>query len=278
MGARYYDPKLARFISADTIVPKPFYPISLNRYAYAYNNPIILKDLDGHDPNNYWSSYYWDNSYYYSNNNYYNYTYSYSSYPSSSYVISSGLINNYPSSRVNNYVDLSDSYRSSSSMLYINNSSINDNIWCSCLSDNSISTYVDSRYGNNESSWYSGNNSINNRDSFDSNQGVIGVRGGVPMVYDSETRQYTLSPYDGSSEAFNRAVGGVLAAHSLALSVALPSIAGYSVFLETGSWFWSGLTYDASTILINTIYDQPSDFPVYRWFVIPDAINPSPVW
>jgi RHS repeat-associated protein len=47
-GARYYDPKLARFISADTIVPLPFYPISLNRYAYAYNNPIILKDLDGH--------------------------------------------------------------------------------------------------------------------------------------------------------------------------------------------------------------------------------------
>jgi RHS repeat-associated protein len=48
-GARYYDPKLARFISADTIVPMPFYPISLNRYAYCYNNPVILRDLDGHE-------------------------------------------------------------------------------------------------------------------------------------------------------------------------------------------------------------------------------------
>jgi RHS repeat-associated protein len=48
-GARYYDPKLARFISADTIVPEPFYPQSLNRYAYCANNPVILRDLDGHD-------------------------------------------------------------------------------------------------------------------------------------------------------------------------------------------------------------------------------------
>ncbi|RJQ49599.1 MAG: hypothetical protein C4538_02020 [Nitrospiraceae bacterium] len=48
MGARYYDPKLGRFISADTIVPEPFYPQSLNRYAYAYNNPVMLRDLDGH--------------------------------------------------------------------------------------------------------------------------------------------------------------------------------------------------------------------------------------
>jgi RHS repeat-associated protein len=48
-GARYYDPKLARFISADTIVPEPFYPQSLNRYAYCINNPIILRDLDGHE-------------------------------------------------------------------------------------------------------------------------------------------------------------------------------------------------------------------------------------
>jgi RHS repeat-associated protein len=47
-GARYYDPKLARFISADTIVPMPFYPQSLNRYAYCINNPIVLRDLDGH--------------------------------------------------------------------------------------------------------------------------------------------------------------------------------------------------------------------------------------
>jgi RHS repeat-associated protein len=49
MGARYYDPKLARFISADTIVPLPFYPQSLNRFSYTYNNPIVLRELDGHD-------------------------------------------------------------------------------------------------------------------------------------------------------------------------------------------------------------------------------------
>lgn len=48
-GARYYDPKLARFISADTIVPLPFYPQSFNRYAYAYNNPIVILDLNGHE-------------------------------------------------------------------------------------------------------------------------------------------------------------------------------------------------------------------------------------
>jgi RHS repeat-associated protein len=48
MGARYYDPKLARFISADTIVPFPFYPQSLNRFSYTLNNPIVLRELDGH--------------------------------------------------------------------------------------------------------------------------------------------------------------------------------------------------------------------------------------
>ncbi|MBI4681063.1 MAG: RHS repeat-associated core domain-containing protein [Nitrospirae bacterium] len=73
-GARYYDPRLARFISADTIVPRPFYPQSLNRYAYAYNNPIILKDIDGHEPGDYWETWeYWygdlNHNYYDCNNN-----------------------------------------------------------------------------------------------------------------------------------------------------------------------------------------------------------------
>jgi len=59
-GARYYDPKLARFTSADTIVPIPFYPQTYNRYAYAYNNPIVLRDLDGHEPEDYWDTWnYW---------------------------------------------------------------------------------------------------------------------------------------------------------------------------------------------------------------------------
>ncbi len=110
-----------RFISADTIVPKPFYPISLNRYAYAYNNPIILKDLDGHDPNDYWNSYYWDYSYNSYQNTYYNYySYSYSNYSYNNYSYSS----NYSSSSYNSYWDNSSwnsSYNSSSEGLgYVN--------------------------------------------------------------------------------------------------------------------------------------------------------------
>ncbi|MFZ3254258.1 MAG: RHS repeat-associated core domain-containing protein, partial [Syntrophales bacterium] len=49
-GARYYDPSIGRFISADTIVPNPSYPQSLNRYSYGYNNPIIYTDPNGHNP------------------------------------------------------------------------------------------------------------------------------------------------------------------------------------------------------------------------------------
>ena len=33
-GARYYDPKIGRFISPDTIVPDPMNPQSFNRYSY----------------------------------------------------------------------------------------------------------------------------------------------------------------------------------------------------------------------------------------------------
>mgnify|MGYP001600812842 CR=1 FL=1 len=47
-GARYYDPRLGRFISADTIVPEPFNPQALNRYSYCANNPIIYTDPSGH--------------------------------------------------------------------------------------------------------------------------------------------------------------------------------------------------------------------------------------
>jgi RHS repeat-associated protein len=47
-GARYYDPALARFVSADTIVPEPGNPQGLNRYAYAYNNPLKYIDPSGH--------------------------------------------------------------------------------------------------------------------------------------------------------------------------------------------------------------------------------------
>ncbi len=47
-GARYYDPELGRFISADTIIQAPFDPQSLNRYTYCRNNPINYVDPTGH--------------------------------------------------------------------------------------------------------------------------------------------------------------------------------------------------------------------------------------
>ena len=46
--ARYYDATLARFISADTIVPNPKDPQDLNRYTYAGNNPLRYTDPTGH--------------------------------------------------------------------------------------------------------------------------------------------------------------------------------------------------------------------------------------
>ncbi len=47
MGARWYDPKLARWASADSIVPDPANPQSLNRFAYVYNNPLKYVDPTG---------------------------------------------------------------------------------------------------------------------------------------------------------------------------------------------------------------------------------------
>ena len=46
-GARYYDPKLGRFIQPDTIVPEPGNPQSLNRYSYMLNNPLRYTDPTG---------------------------------------------------------------------------------------------------------------------------------------------------------------------------------------------------------------------------------------
>ena len=46
-GARLYDPIIGRFISPDTIVPRPFNPQSLNRYTYCLNNPLIYVDPSG---------------------------------------------------------------------------------------------------------------------------------------------------------------------------------------------------------------------------------------
>jgi RHS repeat-associated protein len=46
--ARFYDPLLGRFVSADTIVPNTDAPQLWNRYAYAGNNPIAYNDPTGH--------------------------------------------------------------------------------------------------------------------------------------------------------------------------------------------------------------------------------------
>jgi RHS repeat-associated protein len=49
-NAWQYSPYLNRFIQPDTIVPEPGNPQALNRYSYAYNNPINLTDPSGHEP------------------------------------------------------------------------------------------------------------------------------------------------------------------------------------------------------------------------------------
>jgi RHS repeat-associated protein len=48
--ARLYDPRIGMFIMADTIIPEPFNPQSLNRYAYCLNNPVRYTDPSGHLP------------------------------------------------------------------------------------------------------------------------------------------------------------------------------------------------------------------------------------
>jgi RHS repeat-associated protein len=47
-NARYYDPNIARFISADTIAPGKENPQNRNRYAYTLNNPLKYIDPTGH--------------------------------------------------------------------------------------------------------------------------------------------------------------------------------------------------------------------------------------
>ena len=47
--ARFYDPQLARFAQADTLVPEPKSTLFFDRYAYVKNNPILYNDPTGHD-------------------------------------------------------------------------------------------------------------------------------------------------------------------------------------------------------------------------------------
>ena len=48
LNARYYDARIARFISEDTYRGEPDDPLSLNLYAYCSNNPLRYYDPTGH--------------------------------------------------------------------------------------------------------------------------------------------------------------------------------------------------------------------------------------
>jgi len=47
-GARFYSPKLGRFLSADSMVPNAANPQDFNRYSYVRNNPVRYTDPTGH--------------------------------------------------------------------------------------------------------------------------------------------------------------------------------------------------------------------------------------
>jgi hypothetical protein len=47
-NARWFDQALGRFIQADSIIPNPGNPQSLDRYAYVLNNPVNFTDPSGH--------------------------------------------------------------------------------------------------------------------------------------------------------------------------------------------------------------------------------------
>jgi RHS repeat-associated protein len=47
MKGRMYDPKIGRFLSADPLVASPFFSQGHNRYAYVFNNPLVLIDPSG---------------------------------------------------------------------------------------------------------------------------------------------------------------------------------------------------------------------------------------
>src|SRR5438128_9756088 len=50
-GARYYDSGFGRFLTADSEIPGDgMRTQGFNRYAYVFNNPVVLFDPDGHDP------------------------------------------------------------------------------------------------------------------------------------------------------------------------------------------------------------------------------------
>ena len=48
-NARHYDPEIARFVTADTVIDGENSTQGWNRYAYVHNNPIRYKDPTGHN-------------------------------------------------------------------------------------------------------------------------------------------------------------------------------------------------------------------------------------
>ena len=48
LNARYYDAKIARFLTEDTYRGRQNDPLSLNAYTYCHNEPIRYKDPSGH--------------------------------------------------------------------------------------------------------------------------------------------------------------------------------------------------------------------------------------
>jgi hypothetical protein len=48
LRARYYDPTVGRFLTADSIVPDPFSSQGWNGYTYVANNPLRFVDPSGH--------------------------------------------------------------------------------------------------------------------------------------------------------------------------------------------------------------------------------------
>ena len=48
LNARYYDSKIARFLTQDTYTGDPNDPLSLNLYTYCHNEPVMYVDPSGH--------------------------------------------------------------------------------------------------------------------------------------------------------------------------------------------------------------------------------------
>ncbi|MBU0496713.1 MAG: RHS repeat-associated core domain-containing protein [Candidatus Thermoplasmatota archaeon] len=51
LGARYFNPKIKRWMQPDNVIPGINNPQALNRYSYNYNNPLIYIDPTGEYPN-----------------------------------------------------------------------------------------------------------------------------------------------------------------------------------------------------------------------------------